>query len=217
MKAMTYTIDPDFHADCAKGVKHPREFGGIPLLNPLTRTIELGGKKVNSKQYAGIDMDRGVVEWHSHPAPCHGNECAIALPSPRDIINVMAGSLDGVQAHMVYCNDGVYTIKVGAALLQKMRSGGVCTLRKEQCRVATALTALHNRYAESPEIYAKYRKVWLKGVNQLGLEVELTPPGQRPRIELDNIVEHNPHIPEVNVKRNDLGNECVRCDALSKL
>lgn len=223
-----FRITNAMHKRARTAVESMVEHGGNIKVNFKAGTLH-EGQTTKSTQYAGIQFSRSLVEWHSHPGNCTETECAISLPSPRDVINVLSGACYGVQAHLVYSKEGAYVIQVGPVLKQRAMAALPCSLRQEACKVAKALNALHKSFMDSAIKYSEYKSRWMTLTRKLGFETRLVPKGQHPEIKLDlspddlanGKTEARPvaikDAPEQPFKNNKYEKECPLCDDLKEL
>lgn len=150
-------------------------------------------------QFAKVDIPRGVVECHTHPATCSRNTCTVALPSAPDMVNIVIGVRDGVQAHLLYCADGVYVIRVSDALRKVAEAGdprGICVLQRTVCEINCVLNDVMNEYtkqaesdtmgpegsAKQQQLYRVHQQRWLDAARRLGFDITLVPYDQQPRV-----------------------------------
>jgi hypothetical protein len=180
-------IDPHFHTqarDLSK--KHTNEFAGNLQKNPENHTLE-GTNLFKGKTYASVQMkDHGLVDWHTHPTKClNKNECAVGLPSPMDLKNILISYIyKGVQGHLIYSRDGVYAIQISDSLANKL-----CRLKDSQItefidkQVYDHLEDVHAQFEKGTTLknYSQYKSKFLEEARKLGFEITLrknndTPP-----------------------------------------
>jgi hypothetical protein len=185
-----------------QALKGTNETGG-PFI--FQRNDETGGWELRfaetpaKGQFAKVDIPRGVVECHTHPATCRTNTCTVALPSAPDMVNIVIGVRDGVQAHLLYCADGVYVIQVSPALrkvAQATDPRSICRLQHTVCEINGALDGVMNEYtakaessasgaegsAQQKHLYATYQKRWLDKARELGFDITLVPYDEQPAV-----------------------------------
>lgn len=222
-----FRVSQEMQQTARKAVNAMTEFGGDVKVD-FAKGVLHEGNTVTDDKYAGIQFTRSLVEWHSHPAKCTETECAISLPSPRDVVNVLSGAVYGVQAHIVYSKEGAYVIQVSKELREKTTAQLPCSLRVEACRVAAALNSLHEEFMTKKIPYTVYQRRWMTTTQKLGFLTSLTPNGTRPEvvIDFDCVLRERPaHIipvqiknaPERKFKDATKEAECPLCDSLKQL
>jgi hypothetical protein len=180
-----FVVDKVSHLANRQFTKDVIEHGGNMSLNLKTGQL-VNSTMVKSRKYNQIEMDRGAIDFHSHPGKCkNDNMCALGLPSPQDIFNVIVGSLHGTRAHMVYAKEGTYLIRIDERLLQRLVSSPAA--RDDfQSRLYWTLEELHKHFVKNPKIsYALYRRKWMLAARQLGINVKLFSKNRVPSFELE--------------------------------
>jgi hypothetical protein len=171
------------------------------VVRPSDGQLEL--RSLDAKKAAGkfsrIDIARGVVEFHTHPATCKGDTCTVPLPSAPDMVNILVGYRDGVQAHLLYCQDGVYVIQVSEALGRLAMATdpvGCCRLQQKLCEIHSRLDGLTNGYIRELSkaeggaeveraMYERHRVRWLQEARALGYDIsDPLPLDQPPRVNI---------------------------------
>ena len=191
-----FTVCPQLHKKARQYMRTGKhEYGGNTVVDFKKRVIRSNGK-VTAGHFTGIDMPRGVVEWHSHPATCQksNNECTIGLPSPLDMSSIAKGAARGTLAHIVYAKEGTYVIRVRSDMRESFQQFGhrisgmvfadECMQRFEQffASVNRALvTTLHNRTSAT---YAKVRQQFIKFAAKQGFSVLFFKGATRPKFRL---------------------------------
>jgi hypothetical protein len=187
---------------CAAVASSKEETGGAFAFaqdpaNPHAWVLEWQ-EEPQSAEFAKVRITRGVVECHTHPASCTATACTVPLPSAPDMINVLIGARDGVQAHLLYCADGVYIIRLGAELQRLAQSDNLLALQTRLSEVAATLGRLLDRYVTATEnsddggdgdgddvdpiVYGRHRVQWMEAAKALGYVVTLVPPGVVPTV-----------------------------------
>jgi hypothetical protein len=231
------TIERDSHERLKMhALRGSTETGG-PFI--FQRNAKTGGWELRFAEtpaegkFAKVDIPRGVVECHTHPATCRTNSCTVALPSAPDMVNIVVGVRDGVQAHLLYCADGVYVIRVTDELAKLARATtprDICRLQRVICEVNGTLNDVMDEYtkkAEAPSageegsvgqqrLYAVYQKRWLDAARALGFSVTLVPFDEQPRVPVSApcAVSGQPLVPLVTVDTSWLRESGDRCEAL---
>jgi hypothetical protein len=163
--------------------KTDREFGGNFVLDPWTNELRL-----NKTAYGGldsVDVERGLVEFHSHPTKCQGDECALGVPSPADIGNIAIGAIHGNQFHLLYSSDGIHVL----SLSDRVRKG-ISTesgFRAYIKRYIPKLYDLYLSFIDDELSYHEFRRKYLKIVRDMGINMEERPLSTHrpPELELD--------------------------------
>jgi hypothetical protein len=214
----------------------PQPGGGFRLVN-LNRLTESG-----EGEFAVVHIQRGVVEFHTHPSTCNvsknGQElCTVPLPSAADMVNVLMGYVDGVRVHLLYCDDGVYVIQLGPSLVAAAQSHTrwaeepqlMCRFQALACQVHAQLTQCHKRYAKQTSghmsnkqeraLYADHQQNWMRCARDLGFLVHLVPPDELPSVQIETpVVCGRPtesFTPIVNIDRTRLSTGVTKCDPAS--
>jgi hypothetical protein len=182
----------------------------------------------STAEYAQITIPRGVVEFHTHPATCSADACAVALPSAKDLINIMVGFRDGVQGHMVYSQDGVYLVRLGDALARLACADdpvGCCRLQRHLCEINERMEGLHARFIKELEgassegrAYAAHRARWMEAARALGFDVDLLPLDREPQLEIRAPCAYSANIgqqvtPIVTIDTRALRDASTKCSA----
>jgi hypothetical protein len=118
----------------------------------MPATIQVG-------KYDKVDLTRGVVDWHTHPAKCMNSDmCTIGLPSPSDMVNVIIGVSKGTLAHMVYSREGTYVVQVKNAVREKLLYD-FSFYKTKSNQVGDAFDNLYDRYGLTPHEKREFRAV----------------------------------------------------------
>lgn len=178
-----FVVDEETHAENRGYTRDKKEHGGSMWIDFATGTVH--NSRVGLGRYNRIEMDRGVVDWHSHPGKCLNDDmCALGLPSPQDIHNVIVGSLFGTKAHMVYAKEGTYLVQIDPALLEHMAMDEAFRKQKQE-EIYYALEDLHKDFIAHPSLsYAAYREKWLDKARSLGISVHFFKKDERPNFDL---------------------------------
>lgn len=149
------------------------------------RTGQLKNAAMAKGRYNRIEMNRGTIDWHSHPGKClNDNMCALGLPSPQDIFNVIVGSLHGTKAHLVYAKEGTYMIQMEPKTLARLMQNRSQREEFEE-RLFWTLEALHKHFVNNPKIsYQTYRRKWIQAAKQLGVTVRFFSKNRVPWLDL---------------------------------
>jgi hypothetical protein len=146
-------------------------------------------------KYNRIEMSRGVVDWHSHPRRClNNNTCALGLPSPMDLGNIILGSIYGTSAHMVYAAEGTYVLQVKAPVLRIIRDSPQA-LGDFIAFVMDRFERLHRRFIRTHMKYNRYRMLWLEHANASGLHARLFKGDKTPKIRIFYDCHLRPSLP----------------------
>lgn len=222
---------------------NPHEIGGAFTFEPMpTGGFQLTHRVTNrgGKEFAAVHIQRGVVEFHTHPSTCqlakNGQEtCTVPLPSAADMVNVLMGYIDGVRAHLLYCDDGVYVIRLGQSLAVAAGSHPrwaaepqlMCRFQRMACDIHSSLTACHARYAKVASkhmseardraVYFEHQQNWMQCARDLGFDVQLVPADELPTIRIETPVVCGPpptesFTPIVQIDRSRLQRGVQQCD-----
>jgi len=200
----TFTMNKQTHEHMRNFTKEMVEYGGNLMFDMKTRTLNAGD--TDTGKYNGISMERGVVDWHSHPARCkNDNMCALGLPSPADLANILVGALYGSSAHLVYAKEGTYLIQVSADLIRQLKKDD-----RKHTMLSSALDqidkhfeALHKHFLVSHITYREYMKLWMNEISDYGFNVKLFEKNTLPSIHIvfdcHFLKRKHPFIPRIDV------------------
>jgi hypothetical protein len=202
----TFTVDRETHLENRGFTRAMKEYGGNLMFN--MQTMKLGRGDLANGKYNGIMMSRGVVDWHSHPARCLNKKtCAIGLPSPADLQNIMVGALYGTSAHLVYAKEGTYLIQVRASFLRKLHTYSSDAIRAHLQAIERTFETLHKHFVTTVTMkYKEYIKVWTKHARSYGFNVRLFAGDRVPSVCVyyDCHFTHRDHpfIPRIHIPAN---------------
>ena len=169
-----------------------QEYGGNTVVDFKNKIIRSNGK-VSVGHFTGIDMPRGVVEWHSHPATCQ-RSCTVGLPSPLDMSSIAKGAVRGTLAHIVYAKEGTYVVRMRSDMRESFQQFGhhvsgvlfadECMQRFDQffASVSKALVSTINNRTSAT--YAKVRQKFIKFAAKQGFSVLFFKGATRPSFRL---------------------------------
>lgn len=180
-----FMLDKQTHAENRDFTRRMREYGGNLAFDMKTKTLCRGD--IDHGKYNGIQMSRGVVDWHSHPARCLNNDtCAIGLPSPADLKNIMVGALFGTSAHLVYAKEGTYLVQVRASTLRKLQHDDRehTLLQRELHAIEKTFDALHDKFVNSNMKYPQYIVLWMKAARKHHFNARLFKGDTLPRVHV---------------------------------
>lgn len=178
-----FTVDATVHAMNRKFIDDMSEHGGTMTLNVPARTLTQG-KTTGGAQYDAIEITRGIVDFHTHPAKClNDSTCALGVPSPADITNVVVGHLYGSQGHLVYAKEGTYTIQLQPRLVELLKCD-FDALVKYVHDLEAVSDDLYNALLKNRMSYKVYVQSWLRAMKMCGLNVKLFPGNKVPRVTL---------------------------------
>lgn len=178
----TFKVDARTHTGNRHYVHDKGERGGSMSVDFKRGTLQNNGVTQSSK-YNRIEMDRGAIDWHSHPGSClNDNMCALGLPSPMDLVNIIKGSLYGTRAHMVYAKEGTYVVQLSRETMSRLQADrrSIRTYLRDIDRTFDALHKMFLKHSE--QSYRQYRQVWLETASQKGLVVHFFPGDTVPEI-----------------------------------
>lgn len=179
---VVFRVSPETHARNRAAVRDKKEHGGNFYLD-ITRGL-LHGALQDSGQYNRVQMSRGLVDWHSHPMHCADDDtCALGIPSPDDIQNVVLGALYKSLGHLVYAKEGTYLIQVSPDLVRRL----ICDYPRLQQFLAdlrTVSDTIHATFLKKRFAYKHYIEVWLRAMRKCGLTVRLFKSGAVPKFRV---------------------------------
>lgn len=198
-----FKVDEEFHSRNRKCINDMVEHGGNCVLDFSNKLVLPAEAKTGG--YNFVNMPRGIIDWHSHPRRCKSNSmCAIGLPSPMDMVNIVLGAMHGTKAHLVYSHEGTYLVQVREEILKQLRESP-CYFKMYEEKIKAVLEALHQEFLDAHlRQYRKYIQEWLVTAEKLGFTVHLFPKDTCPEIPLQyecGLV--GKHFFNVNAKKPD--------------
>ena len=164
-----FTVDVPTHERRRKLVGDMVEHGGNFALD-LKRRVLVGGEENNGK-YNKIEMTRGLVDWHSHPRKCENdNSCALGIPSPDDIHNIVLGHIYGNLGHLVYTKEGTYFIQLTPSLVVAL-SCNYEVLEEYLKDLKKLSDKLHAQFLKRGFAYKDYITQWCELMRLCGLTI----------------------------------------------
>jgi hypothetical protein len=118
-----------------------KEHGGDVIINFDSNILLPASMQVG--EFDRVNLKRGVVDWHTHPAKCMNSDtCTVGLPSPADMANVIIGVSMGTLAHMVYSREGTYLVQMTNTMRARVMSSGMFKRHK----ISSVLQAFEKLY-----------------------------------------------------------------------
>lgn len=161
MSQILASMDVHLYKDLRTSVARSKtERGGIlqPIQTQNGYTLVEAG--TNNGDHNGVKFaNRGVIEYHTHPSTCVNNKCNVKLPSPEDMLLIIAGCLCGTQYHLVLTGRGNFVCSLPTptfiqlsemsmlSLLEYMRNLYIQLDRISELHVNDKLTLEKARYA----------------------------------------------------------------------
>lgn len=190
----SFTIDKAAFLKLRKACSDMVEHGGNFALD--VRNGKLIPAHENTGKYSKIEMQRGIIDFHSHPKFCLSDDvCAVGVPSPADIKNIVLGALYGSGGHMVLSKEGTYAIQVPQTLVQKFTCD-YKLLEKFIEQNTKASDMLHANFMKRRFPYKEYIGEWCKLERGFGLNVKFYAKNRIPKFELpfDCASAQNSHV-----------------------
>lgn len=200
----TFAVDVNFFRRAREFVRTGTgEVGGDAIVD-----FESGLIAGNTTQRGGfdrVDLQRGLVDWHTHPATCRHDrggrkECTIGAPSPSDFANIVTGASRGTLAHLLFSREGTYMVRVADDERARLiaRPGDVAAaVRRARDRTKAlfdAFDAQTNAYEAkhgkemtgevAQRAYDRFRQSLFRLARELKFVVEFFPGAERPRFAL---------------------------------
>ena len=182
-----FSIHPAFHTRIRKMVRDgSNEFGGDSIVD--FREGIVYPSSTQSGTFNSVDLKRGLVDWHTHPATCRKvDQCTIGLPSPSDLVNVLKGASIGTMCHLLYSREGTYVIQVREDVRQGLLKMG--RVSPSTCSDTTArfhaLFKQHNSSkAMSDAQYDKLSREYISLASRIGIRMSLHRGDSIPRFTL---------------------------------
>lgn len=187
-----FTVDPEVHRENRRCTEEKVEYGGSLLIDFPHRLLLRGS--LSHGEYNRLQiLERGVVDWHSHPAPClNKNTCTEGIPSPWDLANHIIGALYGSAAHLVYAAEGTYLIQVRASVLRWLKEASTADQRTYVQSVKKTFLDLDREFKRSRVSYKSYIETWLLTARKLGLNARLFRGDRNPTIK----IYYDCHLPD---------------------
>lgn len=179
-----FTVDPVTHKQNRRFTDELKEFGGNLLIDFANHTLVRG--TISSGEYNKLQiMERGVVDWHSHPRPCLNKDtCTEGLPSPWDLTNHIIGALYGSAAHLVYAAEGTYLIQIRAKVLRRLQASSAAEQKKYVQTIKRQFLDLDRDFKRSSSRYRTYVKQWLTLARRSGFIARLFTGDRVPKITI---------------------------------
>lgn len=156
-----------------KLMKHePVEYGGNFSINFSTGALKIG--QLNSGTHSHVKLDRGFIDWHTHPQTCmripksDDQECTIPAPSHHDLVNILKGVINGSVAHFLFTQDGTYVIIPEPKLVQEAKRN-FDTCKK---RIIETISTLHKQATNEHWKLSRIRKEFKRVVKELQFDFE---------------------------------------------
>ena len=182
MHSIRLTLSPDFVALGQNAVNTRQEHGGNTFIDPGRKIISSGNMSIGGYNY--IDLERGVVDWHTHPKECKSDDmCAVGVPSYIDLVNVAMGSLFGTQAHILFSHDATYVIGITDELKADIKRDK-CAFKRFKIRTHHILGKIHESFAANRIYYGAYIRAYLTNTRTLGFTVKVFKPDNVPYVDL---------------------------------
>jgi hypothetical protein len=172
------------HARILKEVDTNREFGGNFALRSHNGTRQLYIEKGGYGTLDTVDISRNIVEFHTHPRKCVDDDCALGVPSPPDITNILIGSAFGTQYHVLYSSDGVFVISVPKSIQAEL-SDERSFLRFVK-RFIPRLYKVFNEHVKGRLSYAKFRDRYMRVIHEMGISIHKTATNVAPELNLEH-------------------------------
>ena len=163
-----FKVDAAVHAERRKMVHDTKEHGGNFALDMAKGILTAG--VLDNGAYAKIQMTRGFVDWHSHPAKCKADQCALGVPSPQDIHQIIVGAVYRSLGHLVYAKEGCYFIQLKPKLVDLLR----CNYPRMQKYIEDMTRVsdkLHSFFLKRKFPYKMYPVYWIKLMKICGLTI----------------------------------------------
>jgi len=159
------------------------EHGGNTVIDFEQKTVSEGQSTTGG--YNFIKLPRGLIDWHSHPGKCkNDNTCAIGIPSPADLKNIIIGAVYGTQAHLVYAQEGTYLVQVDMCVTQRLQKSP-CAMKEALCIIDKVFMNLHQKHVDNKGAnYTKYRHIWMAVAEYVGFVVKFFEKDELPMIPL---------------------------------
>lgn len=182
--AVEFAVEPQTHALIRSFLRQKKEHGGSLEFDFTTRLLR--HKQIATGEYNSISMDRGGVDFHTHPAQCLNDDtCALGVPSPMDLQNITLGCLFGTVAHLVYSREGTYVVQLASSLLAKLKSN-VNELMLFFAEVDRTFGGLHEEFLKhTREPYKLYSRRFRRVARLVGFRVHLYKGNAIPRIRFE--------------------------------
>jgi hypothetical protein len=178
-----FKVDKKTHLINRGFVNEMKEFGGNLTFDMKNKTLYRGD--LGTGHYNGIHLSRGIVDFHTHPAKClNNNKCALSLPSPADLKNIVIGALFGTSAHLIYGKEGTFLVQVKASKLRKIQNNND-EISKFVKKIDSVFEKLHSRFIKNKNMpYRKYITDWIVLARKNGFIIRLFKKNAVPRIRI---------------------------------
>jgi hypothetical protein len=177
-----FKIDAKTHAHRRACTGDMIEHGGNFFID-VHKGVVVGAIE-NEGRYSRIQMTRGLMDWHSHPSKCKNeNSCALGIPSPDDIENIVMGAIYKNKGHLVYAKEGTYFIQLTPQRIQLL-SCDYARLETYLDDLRRLSDKLHRSFMRKKFAYKQYTRVWCDLMRKCGLTIQFFKGNTLPRFDL---------------------------------
>lgn len=208
LQPVEFSVDARAHKHRRKMVGDMVEHGGNFALD-MKRKVIVGAEENNGK-YSQIEMTRGLVDWHSHPRKCENdNSCALGIPSPDDIHNIVLGHIYGNLGHLVYTKEGTYFIQLRPSLVVAL-SCNYSLLEGYLKDLKKLSDKLHAQFLKAKFPYKDYVTQWCELMRLCGLTIHFFAGNTMPKFTLFIKASQKPEAYKVIDVPVDIKNDKLR-------
>lgn len=195
---VAYKIAPDFFSQILPKVYAAKtEFSGsfVAATDAKGRAVLKPVNTITGHKYARVPIQPShVVNWHSHPSKCGKTVCALDIPSPKDMINIIRGACNyNTQCHIIFAKSATYVISIPRPLVNFFRAhpdvcNAFCTrlMASFMRDYNEIVNDKRNNYASTKNAAAiRFRKRWLNKMrHKYHFRIKRVKPGVSPVIYL---------------------------------
>lgn len=164
-------VDPAVHHAIERMTDEPFEIGGTLRFNDDGTTFIFD--RVQTGQFARVEIPKGVVQFHTHTSTCRGATCTLGIPSVQDLVEFTRAFMrDDALIHCLYSEDGCYCISVIPQMARYLSKPESCTdWRDRTTKNMMSLYATLNPAHMSRATYHEFRDNWVTLAREHGLSV----------------------------------------------
>lgn len=196
MKNMIVSVDLETHEKNQQRTHDKVEWGGTMRLDRNTGLLTEESVQ-RGQEYDEIKIPPGDAQFHTHPAECNDNVCALGVPSVNDLMGFAdAATNHETLVHLIYSRDGVYSMLLTTQLRAALKYDPAYGTRwKRFARKKLCQFRRKNIVTESN--YEVFREKWVQLAGSLGFDLKTFAPFQVPTFEIlwnNSTIEGTPDI-----------------------
>ena len=170
--SMKVRINPRTHANNERLVRDEMvEYGGIM---DLTGEREVGYKGQPRKGvYNNVDVPKGLVQFHTHPAGCQKVVCTMGVPSIEDLLGFANAVIRGdTLIHVLYSREGTYVIMLQPEVRRILSANNSAILQPWLDIVEESLAKYKVTHPVTYHTYDDWREGWIHKAMDEGFDIQ---------------------------------------------